>query len=238
MIRIAILKLWMRYWRKEFSKKKSILNNLQKNILGKIGETSLDEGCVITPLCEISFKTNFFQFQFIDLSRRIKFFTRRAIRKCIPSHALYIKRKDRRARRKGCEGRSSAKLLQGFTLIWSTVWEIVKTVRDEDGLKQGREGITKSRMRLRGFPVTAPCGKFSLTRFHPVFLNFHSYVFIIRKLWRLCAPLVNSWPGGGEEEDRGTERAKWSPLNRHKLTRIFASVPQIRYRGNEYYVNV
>lgn len=54
-------------------------------------------------------------------------------------------------------------------------------------------------MRLGGFPVTAPCGKFSLTRFHPVFLNFHSYVFIIRKL---CAPLVNSWPNGGEGEDR------------------------------------
>lgn len=113
-----------------------------------------------------------FQFnQFIDLPRRIKFFTRCAFENVShPPPPLY----NERIGGKGCKGRSSAKLLQGFTLIWSTVWEIVKTVRDEDGLKQGREGITKSRMRLGGFPppLPAPCGKFFLTTFHLVFLNF------------------------------------------------------------------
>lgn len=51
--------------------------------------------------------------------------------------------------------------MQSFTLIWSAIREIVKTIHHEDSLKQKRERVTKSQMKVRDFPFSTITENFS-----------------------------------------------------------------------------
>ena len=129
----------------------------------------------------------FFSF-FFFWRRRTKIYRWRNLPWSVQSSALFpslderaLPQRKRRTRQKGVAkgGRSSAKLLQGFTLIWSTVnREIVKTVRDEDGLKPGTWGSYEvPGTRLASHPLAEHSPPRDSI---PVFLSFlHPVVFSI-----------------------------------------------------------